>query len=560
MSRPDRIPGLLLAGLIVLTLARLAIASFNELSADEAYYFMWSQRPDWSFYSKGPGIASALWLSTAAFGDGIFGIRVLSPLLALGSSLVVWRLVRSMFDARVAAWTVLLLNLTPIFNAGSLVMTIDPLSIFFWLLAMLFIWRALHRQATIGAYWPLAGLAMGIGFLCKYTNAIQLASLILLLACSRRWRPLLLKPGIYAMLGVFALCTLPVFVWNAGNDWITFTHLKERGSLDSGGFTIDPGEWLEFLGGHFFVYSPLIFVGLLWALFRGARQLGKGNGEAFLAAFALPIVVLYFTLSLKTAGELNWTAPGFISAAALLPYYWRRSGAPPRRKTVTLNIGISLAAALSLLLMNSDLLRSAGLDCWPYAVDKSASFEPLPPDDDAAAAPCGILGKVGDFSTRLRAWNTSAAHVERWTKAVATDVGDDIFLIANRYQTAAVLNYYLPRGLPLIHPSAHHPRVHTIESAVPVHQFSFWPGYDEIDSVGQLADEGGDMLRVQHSAFLGKNALYISDDAKRGSPPPQIKRSFSEWRLVDVVHVLRRGLHVRTLKIFACYEYSGTDL
>lgn len=559
MNSPDRFPRLLLAGLVVLTLARLGIAAFNELSADEAYYFMWSQRLDWSYYSKGPGIATALWLSTSLFGDGVFGIRLLSPLLALGSSLVVWRLARSMFDARVAGWTVLLLNLTPIFNAGALVMTIDPLSIFFWLLAMLFIWRALHRNAAVGAYWPLAGLAMGIGFLCKYTNAIQLASLILLLACSRRWRPLFLKPGIYAMLGMFALCTIPVFVWNAGNDWITFTHLKERGSLDDGGFKADPVEWLTFVAGHLFVYSPLLFVGLAWALVRGTRQLGKGNGQAFLTAFALPIVVLYFILSLKKSGELNWTAPGFISMAALLPYYWRRSGAAPRRKMWVQNLGLGLAAAFSLLLMNSDVLRTAGLDCWPYAVEKTVQREGDIKQEPEPAG-CGGLAKIGDFSARLRAWGTSAGHVAKWARAVAADSGGEVFLIANRYQTAAAFNYYLPEDLPIIRPTPRHPRVHTVESPIAVHQFSFWPSYDEIAEIDQIAVEGGDTLRVERSAFRGANALYISDDAKRETPPQAIQRNFADWQLVDIVHVLRRGLYVRTLKIFACYGYAGSDL
>ncbi len=561
MSRPDRMPPLLLAGLLVLTVARLVIGGSNELSADEAYYHMWAERLDWSYYSKGPGIATALWLSTSVFGDGEFGIRVLSPLLALASSLVVWRLACSMFDARTASWTVLLLNLTPIFNAGALVMTIDPLSIFFWLAAMLCIWRALHRQAPVGTYWPLAGLAMGLGFLCKYTNAIQILSLLLLLACSRRWRPVLLKPGPYVMLGVFALCTIPVFLWNAGNDWITFTHLKERGSLDSGGFRIAPAELLTFLAGHLFVYSPLLFAGLAWALFRGGRRLGKGNGEAFLAAFAVPIITLYFALSLKKAGELNWTAPGFISLAPLLPYYWRRAGTSPRRKAILQNTGLGLAAAFSILLMNSDLVRSAGLSCWSYGVERDVTGNPVPDggDGDRSAA-CRWLAGVGDFSARLRGWETSAAHVGRWAKAVAGEGDGQVFLIANRYQTAAALGHYLPPRLPLIRPSHRHPPVHTIESPVPQHQFSFWPSYAEVEEVDQVAAAGGDTLRVERSAFRGQNALYISDDHKRESPPGLIKSTFAEWQLVDIVHVLRRGLYVRTLKIFACYGYSGSDL
>ncbi len=556
MNRDDRMPRMLLAGLLVLTLARLLIAGFNELSEDETYYFMWSQRLDWSYYSKGPGIAVAMWLSTTLLGNVEIGVRLFSPLLALASSMVMWRLARSMFDARVATWTIVLLNLTPIFNAGALVMTIDPLSIFFWLSAMLFIWRALHRSARVGVYWPAAGLMMGLGFLCKYTNALQLVSLILLLACSRRWRPLLCKPGPYVMLAAFALCLIPVLLWNAGNDWITVTHLKERGSLDEGGISFNPLEWLTFTAGHLFVYSPVIFVGLVWAVVLGTKRIGAGNGEAFLVSFALPILVLYFALSFKEAGELNWTAPGFISVAPLLPFYWRASSLAGRWRTGLQNTGLLLGACLSLLVMNTDIARVAGVR-WNYGSDPEVGR--IAPGDHLEDS-TGLLENVGDFSARARGWKASSAHVARWIEAVAADVGEDVFVIANRYQTAAALAFYLPDGLPVIHPSPGHPLIHAPESQAPEHQFSFWPGYAEVVDVDQIATEDGDTLRVELSPFRNKVALFVTDDLGRLSAPPAITTAFGECIVVEDVRILRRGRFLRGLKIFACYDYRGSDL
>ena len=556
MNRDDRMPRMLLAGLLVLTLARLLVAGFNELSEDEAYYFMWSQRLDWSYYSKGPGIAVAMWLSTTLLGNVEIGVRFFSPLLALASSLVMWRLARSMFDARVATWTIVLLNLTPIFNAGALVMTIDPLSIFFWLAAMLFVWRALHRAARVGVYWPAAGFMMGLGFLCKYTNALQLLSLVLLLVCSRRWRPLLLKPGPYVMLAAFAVCLIPVLLWNAGNDWITVTHLKERGSLDEGGVSINPLEWLTFTAGHLFVYSPVIFVGLVWAVVLGTKRIGAGNGEAFLVAFALPILVLYFALSFKEAGELNWTAPGFISAAALLPFYWRSSSLAGRWRIGLQSTALLLGACLSLLVMNTDLVRAVGVR-WNYGSDPEVGeMSPASYLKD----PASVLENAGDFSGRARGWKASSEHFARWIEAVAADVGEDVFLIANRYQTAAALAFYLPEDLPIINPSPHHPLIFAPESQAPEHQFSFWPSYAEVVEVDQVATEDGDTLRVERSPFRNKVALFVTDDIDRLSPPSAVENAFRECLVVEDVRILRRGRFVRGLKIFACYDYLGSDL
>ena len=149
----------LFIALLILTAARLVLAGTLELSPDEAYYHLWTKHMDWSFYSKGPGAATAIWLGTHVFGDNAFGIRFWSPLLGLGTSLMLYRLARGMYDGNTAAWSVVLLNVTPIFNAGSIVMTIDPPSVFFWTCTLVLLWSALHRATPWAWHWPLAGLA-----------------------------------------------------------------------------------------------------------------------------------------------------------------------------------------------------------------------------------------------------------------------------------------------------------------------------------------------------------------------------------------------------------------
>ncbi len=45
---------------------------------------------DFAIYSKGPGVAATIWLGTHLFGVNEFGIRVFSPLLALGTALLMF--------------------------------------------------------------------------------------------------------------------------------------------------------------------------------------------------------------------------------------------------------------------------------------------------------------------------------------------------------------------------------------------------------------------------------------------------------------------------------------
>ena len=189
--------------------------------------------------------------------------------------------------------------------------------------------------------------------------------------------------------------------------------------------------------------------------------------------------------------------------------------------------------------------RALGLR-WGYSHDNTHPSKAL---SAHLKEPHLALDNVTDFSTRLRGWNTTATHIAKWIKEIAGTQGDSIFLIANRYQTAAAMNYYLPQDLPIIHPTNRHPRVHTPESRTPVHQFSFWPGYSSPSLSPPEA--------IRKSQFLGKTSIYLSDDSSRKSPPNAIKNAFAEWNLVDVVHILRRNKTMRTIKIFACRNYTG---
>ena len=178
-------------------------------------------------------------------------------------------------------WTVVALNVTPIFNVGAFLMTIDPLSIFFWTAAMFTFWLALERTPQFSLYWPATGLLIGLGFLCKYTNALEIISVLLVLAFAPRLRQEFKRPGLYWLLGVFAVCTVPPIVWNAQHAWITLTHLRSRGSLEQG-FGFHPVELLTFLGEHFLSYSPLLFLGLAWGVIGSWRRINQQFKVLFL--------------------------------------------------------------------------------------------------------------------------------------------------------------------------------------------------------------------------------------------------------------------------------------
>src|SRR5207249_1577366 len=126
-------------------------------------------------------VAFAIRASTAIFGANEFGVRFFSPVLAAGTSLLLFYLARRLFSTNAGLWLVIALNVTPIFNIGALLMTIDPLSIFFWTAAMFMFWMALEHTPKFSWCWPATGLLVGLGFLSKYTNCLELISIALVM-------------------------------------------------------------------------------------------------------------------------------------------------------------------------------------------------------------------------------------------------------------------------------------------------------------------------------------------------------------------------------------------
>ncbi|HEY7675670.1 MAG TPA: glycosyltransferase family 39 protein, partial [Candidatus Methylomirabilis sp.] len=82
-----------------------------ELSPEEAQYWDWSRRLDWSYYSKGPGIAYLIALATRLGGDSALAIRLPALLAGALLALLASRLARETTGSdRAAFWSVVLLT------------------------------------------------------------------------------------------------------------------------------------------------------------------------------------------------------------------------------------------------------------------------------------------------------------------------------------------------------------------------------------------------------------------------------------------------------------------
>src|SRR5207248_9419269 len=345
--------------IVALSAIRLSMLAITDLEFDEAHYWMWSERLAPAYFSKGPGIAFAIRASTAVFGATEFGVRFFSPLLAAGTSLLLFYFARRLFGATAGLWAVLGLNATPIFNIGAFLMTIDALSIFFWIAAMFTFWLAVEKAPHFSWYWPFTGLLIGLGFLCKYTNAFEILSVLVVLALVPRHRREFNRPGVYLLVGTSIVCSIPPILWNAQHAWITLAHLRSRGNLERG-FGFHPTEVLSFLGQHFIVYSPLLFLALAWGVIASWRRISQQFKVLFLMWFGLPVFVFYLLLSFHKSAAPNWDGLAFFGFGLVATYFWWERLQTSVLLRICASIAVLVGLIMSLVALDTDLLRVAG--------------------------------------------------------------------------------------------------------------------------------------------------------------------------------------------------------
>jgi 4-amino-4-deoxy-L-arabinose transferase-like glycosyltransferase len=435
-ANPPRFLGMsptLAAGALIAaaTLVRFFLAQWLPLLPDEAYYWQWSRHLDASYFSKGPAVAYTIAAGTALFGDSNLGIRFFAVALSAGTAWQIFLLARFWYDEVTALIAVILLGVVPLYAVGAVVMTIDPLSAFFWVWAANFFSRAVRHGWMTD--WLLAGFAVGSGFLAKYLNALELAAfLVFLLAvpAQRRW---LWRPHFWAMLGVSIFCTLPVLWWNHAHGWISAGQLRQRGELN-GPFSLHYATFFDFLGMQAAMISPLLFIallalagGLIWRWCTSENAVSEG--DLLLLILFLSVFLFYAVLAWHLRGEPNWPAVSYLGLVVVLASRWRRAVEAARGRAFIV-AAFLFAWVESLLLYNTSLL-------------------PLPQRLD----PLG----------RAVGWTEIAEHLGQLRR----EHDAPQVLIADAYKEASIFSVHLPD----------HAFIYTKRHIPPANQFDFWPSY-----------------------------------------------------------------------------------
>ncbi len=588
----------------VFFLARLAYIGSPaiELSEDEAYQWQWSKHPALAYYSKPPGIAVAQWIGTHLWGDTAFGVRFLAPCITALISVLLLRFFAREATAKLGLFVVLAATATPLLSVGAVLMTVDCLSVLFWTLAMLSGWQAVRRQerglqaaetpAITGASecatsapaccgmnaalrsWLLTGLWLALGFLCKNTNAFQLACFALFFALWKPARTQLRTAGPWLALGIAALAVLPQLIWNAQHGWATVEHLHNRAGLAQA-WKFTPNYLIDFVAAELALLNPAFLALTFGSVMVTFAQLRAGDLQP-------PSVAA----SSKGGLEFQTQRPA--------PHPTdQRTGLRPNRWKQTVRLGSSLPASTPRCITDGDCkspARHAGLStfllcmglplflgyflytlrarvqpnwivpavipllclaavqaeaCWRNGVRSVRGWFIA---GLALGLPLVVLlhdtnltGKLfgqtlpanRDPLVRVRGWQAMAETVEAERQKVIAAEGKPVFLIGAHYGITSLLSFYIPEakaGVP------HAPIVFYQSSEKPENQYGFWPGY---------------------ASHTGQSAIYVQE-LKRGAPPePPPARLAAEFTRIEDLgtrDIQYRGRVIHTVRLLLCRE------
>lgn len=501
---------ILLGGLLFWRLYYIA-SGLIELSPDEALYWLQSKHLALSYYSKPPLTALTILLGTSLFGNNDLGVRFFSPVIAAVLGLICLRFCARELNARLGFALVLITNATPLLSVGSCLMTIDPLSVFFWTLAILTGWRAIQPDGTT-RHWGWVGVWMGLGFLSKYTALFQLLCWAVFFVLCSPARVHLRRPGPYLALLVNFILMLPVLIWNSQNAWVTVTHVGGR--ADFGHIShLTMRYLLEFMGAEFGLLNPVFYVGMVWASIAFWRTKPRDLRMVYFFSMGAPLVFAYTLQSLHARVLPNWIVPAVLPLMFVMVLYWEPFWVRMWVRR-TFYIGLAIGLLAMIFLTDTGIIKVATGHNLPVSVD------PL---------------------HRIRGWHETAQIVGEARKDLLKE-GKPVFIICPDYSTASEVSFYLPEAQAAV---TGEPIAYCWDSDKPITEFYYWPQYNFWKRAGDNAIFFEIIPLAKHTGEPASSPV---------EPPKELLTKFRSVKSIGRFHADFRGRPMRWIEIFECRD------
>ncbi len=491
-------------GLFLFLLAGLSVFRFWLLSAvpisgDEAYHWEWSRHLAFSYYDH-PGLTAwVIRFFTLIFGQTIIGVRAGALVSTVVVLIVIYYLGREAYQSqRIGFMGFALAAFTALFAASSLMMTTDPPYAAFWALAVFFLYQAIFRDRP--GFFYLAGIAFGFSMLGKFLGFIILPCILLFFLFSARHRFFLRRKEPYIACLLALLILTPVFYWNARHDWATFVFNFATRHEELKPHLL---YFMEYLAGQSLLVSPLIFLPLIYILWKSwsLRASEKESRDFFLFSFTAPPLLAFAFVSIFERAGAHWPAVAYITGIPLFTGWFFRNNtrAAARYVYACLIISVLFLCAGHVFLLRPDLIPEYRYEANPQKINTLY---------------------LREYYGWKELGNAIAENLEIMGH-------EDTFLMSPAYTFSATISFYTP-GQPFCH--------HFGPESMHGNNYRYWTDWEGLE---------------------GRDAIYIGLKELRGSEMKRLSRAFRRIETLKPLYIYSRGKLVRKFYLTRGYQFKG---
>ncbi len=294
------------------SILKLVTAYLLELGNDEVYYWTYALQPDWNHFDHPPMVGWMIRFTTFNLHwVNEVSIRIGSILCSAIASYFIF-FTGKLLQSEKIGWYAVVIYQCSVYTsiiAGLFILPDSP-QMLFWAVALFLMAKLIvnNEQEKI-SQWILLGLMIGLAALCKIHGLYLWVGFGLFILINRiKW---LLNWRLYIAFLVTLICIMPIVYWNIINNFITYRYHSDRVTHT----TIQWDMLAREIGGEMAYQNPIVFILTfisVIAVFRKRVLCKSPNAIAWLLCMSLPMILLFWVISLFNPTLPHWSGPGYI--------------------------------------------------------------------------------------------------------------------------------------------------------------------------------------------------------------------------------------------------------
>lgn len=495
----------------VLLLARLLTIGRVELFSDEAYYWLQSKFPAACYQFNPPVYSYLIAFFTLLFGDTLWGVRLMSLASWVGLTIVFYLFARDISGRRAAFYSVLVINLLPVFIPVGFITIPDMPFLFFWMLAVFFLWKIFGKDSPSPYLWYAAGASIGLGLMSKYFMVLMMPCVFLYLVLSPKNRQWLKKKEPYLAALLSFVIMSPAIYWNFATKLESMQmHFKGRHAVET--IHLISSKFTYYLVSQSVIVTPIVFLLVLaamaYAVYAGLKR--KEEDLLFLAFTSAPVLVFFAGWALFVKVKPHWTCYCYLTAVILMVMLMERSYASAKSRSARFLLLLPFGVTFIPLLLTLLVVFSAATGCLKYF--------PLPADVKSY-----LYVRFDYIPDR---WTQTGRYIREVYEGLEKG-SKGVFLFGTKeYVTISLAAYYA--GKPM--------QSYLLEPEILAEQFLYWQKPERMKKL-----EGFDAVAV------GKTFHFEDFD---------FRKYFSRVEEAKPVEFMSKGKLKKTVLVYRCYGFK----